>query len=90
MITVYTYKGKSGSHTLPVGYIPCLVGINEHGEEAYFETVCEVQPEDILQTKRSQWADHPMVIVGVKYFRDDKVQLGYVTADELMTAGVDF
>jgi hypothetical protein len=91
VITIYTYKGKADTaYDLPADYIPCLVGINDQGEEAYFETLCEVQPEDILQTRRSQWFDHPVLIVSVKYFRDGNVLLGYVTADQLMTTGVDF
>lgn len=90
MITVYAYKGKSGSTTLPVDYIPCLVGTNEQGEDAYFETVGEIDPSHIVMTRRSQWVDHPILIVGVKYVVDGAIQLGYVTADDLMTAGVNF
>lgn len=92
MITVYSYKGKSTAlHLLPIDYIPCLVGTNEQGDDAYFETVGEIDASDIILTRRSQWVDHPVQIVAVKYENAEGVtQLGYATADDLMTAGVNF
>lgn len=91
MITVYTFKGKSDApYNLPADYIPCLVGTNDQGEDAYFESLGEIEPSDILMTKRSQWVDHPVLIVSVKFIWNGTMQLGYATADELMTAGVNF
>jgi hypothetical protein len=90
VITIYTYRGKFGTDDLPADYIPCLVGTNSEGEDAYFESLCEIAAADILLTKRSQWVDHPVLIVSVKFILNGTMQLGYATADDLMTAGVNF
>lgn len=88
MITVYRFKGKYGS--VPADYIPCLIGTDERGDEAYFETLGETEAHTILETKRSKWFSHPVQIVAIRYQFGLKEQLGYVMADELMTAGVAF
>jgi hypothetical protein len=105
MITVYRYKGKFGDDALPADYIPCLIGVDEQGEEAYFETVGEIEPDAIRETRASKWVSHPVRIVTVRYWQDHtppvpnpvaasvfsgEAKVGYVTADELLTAGVNF
>jgi hypothetical protein len=90
MITVYRYTGKFGDDGLPADYIPCLIGIDEHGDEAYFETVGEIDPSSIGVTKRSRWVSHPVQIIGIKYSDGLLEKIGYVMADELLTAGVNF
>jgi hypothetical protein len=110
MITVYRYRGKFGDDSLPADYIPCLIGTDEEGDEAYFETVGEIVPADIRRTKASKWISHPVRIVAVNYWKQHEpsipypdenlarlgveltgeLKLGYVMADELLTAGVDF
>jgi hypothetical protein len=110
MITVYRYKGKFGDDRLPADYIPCLIGVDEQGEEAYFETVGEIEPDAIRDTKASKWISHPVRIITVRYWQDHtppvpypdaelassgveltgEAKMGYVMADELLTAGVNF
>jgi hypothetical protein len=63
MITVYRYKGKFGDDALPADYIPCLIGIDEHGDEAYFETVGEIDPQHIQDSCASKWISHPVIMI---------------------------
>lgn len=98
MITVYKYKGKFGSPDLPADYIPCLVGTDDTGDEGYFETVGEIDPQHIKDTAPSRWFSHPVRVIMIRYHSDhlpdgrlvDGMRLGYVMADELLTAGVNF
>lgn len=89
MITVYTYKGRFGDD-LPADYIPCLIGNDQGGEEAYFETLCEITAADISAHKASKWFSGPTRIISIRFWAKNGQTLGYALADDLMTAGVDF
>lgn len=88
MITVYTYTGKPG--VVPAGYIPCLIGTDDNGNDVYFETTGEIEASQIKQTKQTVWINHPVRIVAIRFDDGEVSKLGYALADELLTAGVDF
>jgi hypothetical protein len=96
MITVYTYKGKFGDADLPADYIPCLVGYKagllpgDLDDEAYFETLGEIEPSDVTDTRRSKWFCSATAIIALRFTIDGRSLLGYALADELLTAGVNF
>lgn len=91
IITAYAYKGHFDD--VDADYIPCLIGTCEDGEEAYFETLGDVSPGEIIAQRPSKWFSGPTRIIGIKFIErrpDGEVTvLGYALADELMTAGVE-
>lgn len=88
MITVYRYKGKFGDDNLPADYIPCLIGSDDEGNEAFFETVGEIEAGSIRDTKPSKWVSHPVRIITVRYWQDHTPPVPYPDAD-LAATGVE-
>lgn len=92
MITVYTYKGKFG--TVPADYIPCLVGFKEGlqpgelDDEAYFETVGEIDPASITAAQRSKWFCSATALITIRYWVNHTPPVPFPDA-ELAAAGVE-